>query len=71
MGLLDILTEKLHCEYLSNLRYIERPNLALRHIVEKLPLNIFPEHEWIEAANYLTDYECQTAAEAKDKLLSL
>ena len=53
MGLLDILAGKMNCTYLSDLRFLPRPNEALRQAVSSMPLDDFSEYEWKDAAEYL------------------
>lgn len=53
MGILDILAEKMNCTYLSDLRFLPRPNATLRKIVASMPLEDFSEYEWKDAAEYL------------------
>ena len=69
MGLLDILTEKMNCTYLSDLRFLPQPNAVLRQAVASLPLNDFSEYEWKDAAEYLCGVSCASAKEARDTIL--
>ena len=48
MGLLDILAERMNCTYLSDLRYLTRPDAALQRVASDFPLAAFSEFEWIE-----------------------
>ena len=69
MGLLDILAEKMNCTYLSDLRFLPRPNASLRQAVASLPLDDFSEYEWKDAAEYLCGVSCASAKEARDTIL--
>ena len=69
MGLLDILAERMNCTYLSDLRYLKRPNAALQRALADLPPTDFSEFEWIDAAEYLCGVNCINAEEARAKLL--
>lgn len=69
MELLDTLALKMGCEYLSDLRYLSRPNDALRRTVEDIPLDGFAEREWIDAAVYICNENCPNAASARIALL--
>jgi len=71
MGLLDILTEKMNCTYLSDLRFLPRPNQALRQAVASLSLDDFSEYEWKDAAEYLCQVKCATEEDAKTVLLKM
>jgi len=71
MGLLDILAEKMNCTYLSDLRFLPRPNAALRQAVASLPLDDFSEHEWKDAVEYLYGVKCVNAEEARNLILHL
>ena len=68
MGLLDILAEKMNCTYLSDLRFLPRPNAALRQAVASMPLDEFSEYEWIDAAEYLCGVKY---ASIKDSRMSI
>lgn len=69
MGLLDILAEKMNCTYLSDLRFLPRPNAALRQAVASMPLDDFFEYEWKDAAEYLCGVKCVSAKEARNTIL--
>ena len=69
MGLLDILAEKMNCTYLSDLRFLPRPNEVLRQAVSRMPLDDFSEYEWKDAAEYLCGVSCASAKEARDMIL--
>ena len=69
MGLLDILAERMNCTYLSDLRFLPRPNEALRQAVANMPLAAFSEYEWKDAAEYLCDVKCRNAANARNMIL--
>ena len=69
MGLLDILAEKMNCTYLSDLRFLPQPNVALRQAVASMPLNDFSEYEWKDAAEYLCGVKCTNAKEARNTIL--
>lgn len=58
MGLLDILAEKMNCTYLSDLRFLPRPNEALWQAVASLPFYDFSEYEWKDAVEYLCGTSC-------------
>ena len=66
MGLLDILAEKMNCTYLSDLRFLPRPNEELRQAVAIIPVNDFSEYEWIDAAEYLCGVKCVKVEEARE-----
>ena len=65
MELLDILAEKMNCTDLSDLRFLPRPNAALRQAVASLPLGDFSKYEWKDAAEYLCGVKCVNAEEAR------
>ena len=69
MGLLDILAEKMNCTYLSDLRFLPRPNAALRQAVSRLPLDDFSEYEWKDAAEYLCGVKCASAEDTRNTIL--
>ena len=69
MELLEVLTEKMGCEYLSDLRYLKRQNNMLRRAVSHLPLTRFRSLEWLDAADYLCGVKCKNAREARNELL--
>ena len=69
MGLLDILAEKMNCTYLSDLRFLPRPNEELRQAVAIIPVNDFFEYEWIYAADYLCGVKCESMKDARYTLL--
>ena len=69
MGLLDTLAEKMNCIYLSDLRFLPRPNAALRQAVADLPLDGFSEYEWKDAAEYLCGVKCRSSKDAKKTIL--
>ena len=69
MGLLDMLAERMNCTYLSDLRFLPRPNEALRQAVAIIPVNDFSEYEWIDAAEYLCGVSCASAKEARETIL--
>lgn len=71
MGLLDILAGKMNCTYLSDLRFLPRPNEALRQAVSSMPLDDFSEYEWKDAAEYLCGVKCVIAKEARDTIMSV
>ena len=71
MGLLDILAGKMNCTYLSDLRFLPRPNEALRQAVSSMPLDDFSEYEWKDAAEYLCGVKCVSAKEARDTIMSV
>ena len=71
MGFLDILAEKMNCTYLSELRFLLRPNAVLRQAVASMPLDDFSEYEWKDAAEYLCGVNCVSAEEAKNAILRL
>lgn len=71
MGLLDILAEKMNCTYLSDLRFLPRPNEMLRQAVASMPLGDFSEYEWRDAAEYLCGVNCASAEKARNTLLRL
>ena len=66
MGLLDILAEKIDCTYLSDLRFLPRPNEALRQAVANISFDDFSEYEWIDAAEYLCGVKCIKVEEARE-----
>ena len=65
MGLLDILAEKMNCTYLSDLRFLPRPNAMLRQAVANMPLDDFSGYEWKDAAEYLCGVTCVNAKEVR------
>ncbi len=69
MGLLDILAERMNCTYLSDLRFLTRPNIALQRAVAGLPLADFSKFEWIDAAEYLCGVKCESAKDARNAIL--
>lgn len=69
MGLIDILAEKMNCTYLSDLRFLPRPNEELRQAVAIIPVNDFSEYEWIDAAEYLCGVKCVSVKEARNMIL--
>lgn len=69
MGLLDILAEKTNCTYLSDLRYLTRPNATLQRAVAEIQLDSFSAHEWLDAADYLCGVKCQSAEDARKAVL--
>lgn len=69
MGLLDILAEKMDCTYLSDMRFLSRPNTALQQAVASMPLDDFSEYEWIAAATYLCGEKYVKARDARSALL--
>lgn len=70
MGLLDILAERMDCTYLSDLRFLPRPNAALQQAVASMPLDSYSAHEWLDAADYLCGAKCQNAEEARKAVRS-
>ena len=52
MELLEVLTEKMGCEYLSDLRYLKRQNNMLRRAVSHLPLTRF--RCWLPLTSFLS-----------------
>ena len=70
MELLEILALKMGCEYLSDLRRIPRPNIALRSAAAQFPLDAFPAREWLDAADYLCGASCQSAEDARNTVLA-
>ncbi|MFR1802367.1 MAG: hypothetical protein ACLSWS_10015 [Faecalispora jeddahensis] len=70
MGLLDTLAEKMQCEYLSDLRYLPRPNMVLQCALAELSLEEFPESEWLDAALYLCGIKCADTAAAQRSMRS-
>ena len=69
MGLLDILAVRMDCTYLSDLRFLSRPNTMLRQAVESMPLDDFSEYEWKDAAEYLCGVKCLSGEESRDIIL--
>lgn len=69
MELLELLALKMDCEYLSDLRYLPRPNAMLQRIVEPLPLDDFSEYEWIDAAEYLCGVKCKSFKDSLNAVL--
>lgn len=69
MGFLDILAEKMNCTYLSELRFLLRPNAVLRQAVASMPLDDFSEYELKDAAEYLYGVKCASGKEARDMIL--
>lgn len=69
MGLFDILAKRMNCMYLSDLRFLPRPNAALRQAVASMPLDDFSEYEWKDAAEYLCQVKCATEEDAKTVIL--
>ena len=70
MGLLDILAERMNCTYLSDLRFLPRPNAALRQAVASVPLDDFPEYEWNDAAEYLCGVKGVGAEIARNTIIN-
>ena len=69
MGLLDILAERMNCIYLSDLRFLPRPNAMLRQAVASMLLDDFSEFEWIDAVEYLCGLKCQSTEDARNAVL--
>ena len=69
MGLLDILAERMNYTYLSDLRFLPRPNAALRQAVADMSLDNFSEYEWKDAADYFCGVKCASAKDARDTIL--
>ena len=69
MGLLDMLAERMNCTYLSALRFLPRPNAALRQAVASMPIDNFPEYEWKDATEYLCGVKCASAENARNTIL--
>ena len=61
MELLETPALQMGCEYLSDLRYLPRPNDALWHMAADLPLERFPALKWLDAADYLCGVNCTSA----------
>jgi len=70
MDLLETLAAEMNCEYLGELRYLSRPDTKLRSIVASMPLDTFPDKEWLGAADYLCGVKCLCAEEAGNVLLT-
>lgn len=71
MGLLDILAKRMNCTYLSDLRFLPRPNAELQQIVAGIPLADFSEYEWKDAAEYLCGVKCLNGEESRNIILKL
>lgn len=69
MGLLDLLAEEMNCTYLSDLRYLPRPNAALQRVAADFAIADFFESEWIDAAEYLCGVKCKSANDARNVIL--
>lgn len=73
-SLLDLLAKEMHCEYLSDLKFVDNrcrkeiaQTIQLHHPVESASM-----FEWNDALNYLTGNGPEkTADEARNKLVSL
>ncbi|WP_294466738.1 hypothetical protein [uncultured Anaerofustis sp.] len=72
LGLLEYLSFKVGCMYLSDLRYNE--NLYnIQHELRSIDPNIYSLKEWNDAVNYITGerYEFDNVNEALDFLISI
>ncbi|MCR2032919.1 hypothetical protein [Anaerofustis stercorihominis] len=72
LGLLENLSFKVGCMYLSDLRYNE--NLYnIQHELRSIDPNIYSLKEWNDAVNYITGerYEFDNVNEALDFLISI
>jgi len=72
-SLLDVIAFELHCEYLSDLRFLSHDQCAvLVYRLAGLPAESVCLKEWNDALNYLTSAPPErTAQTAKDRLICL
>lgn len=72
-SLLDILAEELHCEYLSDLKYLNTAGkMQLVDLLANIPAERYSLHDWIDALNYFVhkSEQQQTAQTVRDLLLA-
>lgn len=72
MGILEELSQKLGCEYLSDLHKMPL-SLAAQNMIASLPEDAYSLAEFSDAANYLAGTELQydTPAAAKQAMLGI
>ncbi len=71
MGLIDDLAEKVGCECISELRF-HPEQYSLYRAVSSMPVDLYGEHEWQQAAFYFmpgADLPCDGEA-CKERLLA-
>ena len=68
IDLLDYLAYRMGCGVLSDLRLF-RQSERLRRLTAAIPLDSCSEREWLDAAQYLTGYDCASALEARNCLV--
>lgn len=72
LGLLEYLSFKVGCMYLSDLRY-SKHLYNIKHVLRSIDPNIYSLKEWNDAVNYITGekYEFDNVNEALDFLISI
>ena len=68
MELLQYLALRTGCTYLSDLKYLPKSKKRSSFLVN-VPLEDYPETEWINAVVYLYQQPVETAAAAKQMLI--
>ncbi len=70
ISLLEYLSMKMNCDYLSDLRYQPIRKKRLKYLLsEKCGYEAGNEREWIEVCRYLIGEEKRTGQEAYERLL--
>lgn len=71
MDLLDVLTQKSGCIFLSDLKRLVRPHRLLMGYLEFVSLSKYDTKQWTDAVNYLLDetYETLDPALARERLV--
>ncbi|MGI5892985.1 MAG: hypothetical protein ACOX6P_00165 [Candidatus Merdivicinus sp.] len=69
-SLLDELSQRSQCYYLSDLKY-KGNGKEILEFLEKTEVNEYPVHEWIDAWQYFVgNLSCTTASEARVGLIA-
>lgn len=68
MELLDLLAQQKHCNYISDLRFLQKNSLNFQQL-KGIELATYSDREWIEAAFYVHHRKCTNAEQARQLLI--
>lgn len=68
MELLELLAQQKNCDYISDLKLLDRSKLCFP-LLREIDFDAYPEKEWIEAASYLFNCKCMNGKDAKAILI--